>query len=930
MHRPAAFPVVVLLFFFSLAFPQRSPADEQSEYDQAVVEAQANARNPSAWSVDNLKVITGPGSGDGNTYVGGKLVAATFTKESYNLGAFAGGPGLVYGTAATSATWVTIGGELKSHLAGLGVTAANVQLETSRALGMSATNSNNMIVEMLVTPDVNTIARPTKDPAVAAEPRSLGTNAAFVQPAGMSDGSFANFKAYYANWLAEAYGPSHFPWTQLGYTYLWGQGDALANIRGLSEFILPGGTSYTVYAMYPLTSYLYTTGNGSGDFHVTGDLDTLWAGRLFQPRGDTVRLDPGATVSGGQGLLVSSPGYTVVNNGTITGTTTTKFGLSGTQDMAVLFLGQTPTASALAAPAGSTNTLLNTGSIDSPGTAVRALAGDTVIRNIGSIAGGEYAVRTGDGADRLVVAGGLLSGRVDLGGGVDSLTATGTSTLAFSLSPLGTTPAPVQNVEVVRLGPGTSLALTFEKTGYVANAQTYTLINAQSLSVPASGLPVTSDLPMVRGVAVSDGANLTVTGLRDMGWYTRAAADHSLGAALDAAAATVNPAMEGLLGLLDRCGDPTGATAQLGPGPQTRATVLVVDAASAFSSAFAGRMRGLRGQSGEARGLRPAGFLDQDPGAGDLGDVSRSALSGRIEFGPSAWRAALPAGGGATPETVAEGRLEAFGSLYGGHGLGRAGGGAPGYDSDLTGAMGGVGIRALPGLRLGMLGGYAWSRADFTAGGGKSDDHIWRIGPYASFDFAPYAVDALLTYGAHQVHAERPIPFWGATANSQSTMRDLLAYLRAGRTVDLGAAFVAEPFLEAQYLRLFRQAYGESGAGAANLLFPAADSASLTSVLGLRLAKTFEWGNLALEPDVWGGWRHEYADVNPRVTAAFEGAPGQGFAAPGGNADRDQARFGAGLSLRASGGRSLSVRLDNTAGATRSDTALAVGVRLTF
>ena len=584
----------------------------------------------------------------------------------------------------------------------------------------------------------------------------------------------------------------------------------------------------------------------------------------------------------------------------------------------------------MAAPYGAGNWLGNAGSIDSPGTAVRADAGDTTIVNAGSLSGGTFAVQTAGGNDRLDVRGGTVSGRVDLGAGYDSLTASGASTLAFALSPLGMSPAQVVNVESVRLGNGTTVALTFDASGYVANGQSYRLVEAVSLAVPDAGLVVSSNLPMVRFLTASDGANLSVTGLRDLGWYTRSAATPSLGAALDGIAATVNPAMEGLLGLLDQSGDPAGGSARLLPGPQTRAMVLSVDAASAFCSAFAGRMRGLRGTPGAngAGGLAPAGFANQDAGLPDLADLGQSAASGRAAFGATPWQAALPAAAGAGPELAVEGPLEAFASVYGAKGQGAGSGDAPGYASTLTGAMGGVGLRAFPGVRLGLVGGYAWSQADFYGGKGTSGDHIWRAGPYISLDFAPYSLDALVAYGAHRLTAQRPV--WSSTAESTSSMRELLAYLRAGRTVELGAALAAEPFVEAQYMGLHRDAYGESGAAAANLAFPASDSASVASVLGLRLQKTLEVGPWRLTPDVWGGWRHEYGDTAPLVRAAFAGAPERQFAVSGGESDRNQARFGAGLTLRGEAGRAVNVRFDGMAGGARSDMALSAGVRLTF
>jgi hypothetical protein len=513
MRRAFPWRHIVFLLALLLVLPQFAAADDVSDYAHAVAAAKANALNPAPWTVRDLKIITGPGTGDGNTYVGDKLLAATFTKESYFWNASAGKTMTVHGAPSTSATWVTIGDELKSHLARMGATAANVKLETSRALGMSATNADTMIVELLVTPTVDSIQRPTRDPSIASQPTSLGTKAAFARPTGMSDAAYAHFKAYYDDWLASAYTAGNFPWSQLGYTYIWGRGDALPDIRGLSEFIMPGGTNYTIHAMYALISSLYTTGNGSGDFHVTGNLDTLWTGRMFQPQGNTVVIDAGATVAGGQGLLVTSPGYLVANNGVITGPTAAKFNLPASANVAVLFSSQNP-PNAMAAATGKANTLANAGTIESPGTAVLATADDTTVIDTGKISGGHYAIQTGGGADTVIVQNGSLSGPVDLGAGQDSLIVSGSSTLSFAMSPLGTT-LPIRNVETVTLGPGTTLALTFPDTGHVATGQTFTIVRAQSLTTPPSGLSVTCNLPKARLLTTANEHILQVTVIRD-------------------------------------------------------------------------------------------------------------------------------------------------------------------------------------------------------------------------------------------------------------------------------------------------------------------------------------------------------------------------------------------------------------------------------
>ena len=83
-------PVSVLILMLCLAAVGR-PAradDSAAAYDAAVLKAKAHAANPGPWTVGNLRVVTGPGTGDGNTYVNGQMVAATFTKSSYVAIAF--------------------------------------------------------------------------------------------------------------------------------------------------------------------------------------------------------------------------------------------------------------------------------------------------------------------------------------------------------------------------------------------------------------------------------------------------------------------------------------------------------------------------------------------------------------------------------------------------------------------------------------------------------------------------------------------------------------------------------------------------------------------------------------------------------------------------------------------------------------------------
>ncbi len=936
MTSPARVPLLATVLLCLLCgAPPCSAGDTQAEYDHAVAQARAHAQNPTGYTATDLKVITGPASGDGNTYVGGKVLVRTFTKESYYRTANPGKTLTSYGSPASSAMWVTTGDELKDFWTDNGVTAGNVRLETARALGMPSSTSNDIILEFLVDPDAGHIQRPAKDPGIDAQPTALGEAAGFVQPAGMDAQAYADFQAYYANWKDAAYGSANFPWTQLGYTYVWGRGDAFADIRGLSEFIVPGGVSFTVHAIYSLQSYLYTAGDGSGDFTVTGDADTIWAGRNFQPTGSSVNISSGAVIAGGQGLLVSSPAYTVTNAGIIRGSTAAKFGIPDTSDVALLFRGDASDFGGQVVVPSGPNTLSNSGTIQSPGTAVRADAGDTNITTSGVIDGGAYAVKTGAGADSLTVTGGRIAGRVDLGAGADVLSTTGACTLALPIDNAAPAP-PLQGIETVSLHDATALSVIFPGKRCVASGSTFDVVQATTLTATPANLHVTSNLPMYRLSASAAGGVLRVTAVREAAYYGVSAATPSLGGALDSLAASGNAAMDPLIAALDASDDPGGNASQLAPGNRSGVPAVAAGGGSAFSSAFSGRMQGLRaglgGGGAPGGGLAPAGFAAHGVDAAGLLALAGAWRDSTPQL--PAWQASLPGVRSAAGPAV-DSPWEVFADLFAHSGVSSAQGGVPGYESHGAGLMAGLGYRIWRNSHAGLVGGHIRSDASYNASAGEtsagdSRDRVWRVGPYLSLDLAPWSLDAMLTFGRHEVRGDRHIPFLGRTASAEYGMHDLLAYLGASRAFDLGGGFAAAPFAEAQYFRLRSEAYEETGAGDADLSVAARTGDSLAAVLGLRLGRDIDLGPRTLRPEIWGGWRHEYLAPDGSVDAAFAAAPSQTFSGETAGTDRDQARLGAGLSVLGREGGSASLRLDGTFGRLTSDIALTLGLRQAF
>lgn len=213
--------------------------------------------------------------------------------------------------------------------------------------------------------------------------------------------SYADFLVDHIKGSYTAVPANGYPWSGLGYTYDWAaSANALdpiswaSSIRGTAEYVqLKGANWFQEGAIYSQQSYIYrvkspVAGDSStwcnGDFKVTSDLDSLWTGRKFQPNGNSIEVTSTGDIKDGQGILVSSLGYTLNNVGSITMTDNTKkkFSITGSENIVVLFQGDSSDA------ASQTNTVINSGTIGSSAitTAIQS-TGKTSISNSGTIIG---------------------------------------------------------------------------------------------------------------------------------------------------------------------------------------------------------------------------------------------------------------------------------------------------------------------------------------------------------------------------------------------------------------------------------------------------------------------------------------------------------------------------------------------------------------
>ena len=1005
--KMAVMAIFSVIFLFSAVVVG---AAEMETFAQSVANAKANAASPTGWvaaDADMFKVgVSGSVAAvayDLKYYNNRLIVRTASTERAYNgyywpnVPTTAGSNYSIYGNNNVMSAWVTTGREMTGFIDGQGLTAGTAVKGLERGLGMSDGGTHDAIFEMAVTVS-NTVnpylLRPTRNPnptTYSTNPADHGTNAvnipADAAAAGIGTGAaadavYANYKAAYTAWMT-----SNYPWTQLGYTYHWGQAANkpanLSDVQGMSEFILLGGTggsdptktpsgtdeseNVVVVGIYATQSYLYTKnngtsltnaagaqyGNGFASFNVTGACNTLWAGAAFQvgtsldaASPNTITVGAGGAITGGQGILVGSQNYTVTNAGLITANANTKkFNQTGSENIALLFKGDTHASPYVGAVK---NILINSGTITAPGdngTAVLALAGNTDITNTGTISGSGtgYAIRTGAGNDTVTINGGEIAGKVDLGAGVDVLTVTAGSSakFTFTLNSDAPTAAQIRSQTVSIADNTTTVAVKTTGTSNIKNNEQFLIADTTTLTVDPTKLTIQNDpsLPMVTFSAGKSGNQLLLTALRNNSFYARNIGNASLGAVLDALAASGNAGadMQRVLGALDASGAAANA-ARLQPVVDNG--ILQASRASfgGFLGAVADRLDNLR--SGQSPANQTSTFAT-------LG-AALDALSGSGNAGADAQRfiGALDASGGganasrfqsAVDNGIIPARRAAWGGLSGadtgrmdhfryGPSLADAGnaiistGGASGdrglwarglgsylhqgardasngYDANVWGVATGYDVLLREDLRFGGGFGYAKNRIKSKDNGGDADADSFQGTLYAALTKKAGYLNGSLSLAYNCYRGSRQIVFPGVnrTANSQYDGQQYSLYLEGGHVLKTGG-FTWTPLASIQYEHLRLDGYTEKNAGDLNLKVKGQNYNMVLTGLGLKLGYSFQNSYGMFIPELHAKWLYDLINDPQQSTATFTGG-GASFTTSGFTPARSRYHLGTKISL---------------------------------
>ncbi|MFA5177521.1 MAG: autotransporter domain-containing protein, partial [Candidatus Omnitrophota bacterium] len=551
-------------------------------------------------------------------------------------------------------------------------------------------------------------------------------------------------------------------------------------------------------------------------------------------------------------------------------------GLTGTANVAVLFKG-------VADAAGGSNQLVNSGTISSPGTAIKAEAGNTLVTNnsAGVISGDNYAILTAAGNDTVTVKGGTLTGSVDLGTGTDSFIVDNSSSnakLNFLLDRDTQSSAQVVNAETVTIADNTTLAVTAASgTKNFRNNESFVIAESSSLNVTPANLAIENDptLPMITFAATSDATKLYLTASRTTAYYQNNSGNSSLGATLDTLADSASSDMSAIIGALDDSGNAANAQ-KLEPVAVAPVINSALQTLNNFGNAFSLQMARLDdssnfevyAQNNGKEKRRPASVIDNL-----LAYNSDSILENSFDR-PQKW--------------------EVFAAGFGTMGFQSDHDDSIGYTSGGGGTQVGFFRRVNEELMLGMLGGYMFNNVQLNQDSGSQDINSVRVGPCGKWLRDNLYATGAVTYGYHGVQAERNVRIGviNRTAEADYSMQDISPFLEAGYIFRPWKNLEVVPNVSLQYDWMHSQSYNESGADSANLSVKAFDSNSLISVLGVRFNGRVDMQNVKFLPEFNIGWQHEYLGRAGDIQASFSSESAGTFTTRANVFDRNALRAG--------------------------------------
>jgi autotransporter-associated beta strand protein len=233
---------------------------------------------------------------------------------------------------------------------------------------------------------------------------------------------------------------------------------------------------------------------------------------------------------------------------------------------------------------------------------------------------------------------------------------------------------------------------------------------------------------------------------------------------------------------------------------------------------------------------------------------------------------------------------------------------AAGADYDFVG-LGGGADKWLDEHSL-VGGGIAFTRTNIDPEAGRMEVDSLELALYGRWGDGIAHLDGQLVAGWHDVDSSRQVVVGGLnqTASTDYGARAVGFSLEAGQSLQRDASFVITPFAGLDAMRLEREGFRETGAGAANLVAEEETLSTVRPRIGLRVKQDLALdGGRRVTTDLDAAWAHELADNEAVLRSGFESAPLTDFVVSGPDLDANRVLLNAGLTTQL--GKTAQLRL---------------------
>ncbi|MEC4592447.1 MULTISPECIES: hypothetical protein [Nitrospirillum] len=252
-------------------------------------------------------------------------------------------------------------------------------------------------------------------------------------------------------------------------------------------------------------------------------------------------------------------------------------------------------------------------------------------------------------------------------------------------------------------------------------------------------------------------------------------------------------------------------------------------------------------------------------------------------------------------------------------------GNAAGGHSNTGGGLFGGDRTVAPGVTLGLAGVLLQSTS-----GGSNETSSYGLSAYGNVDLGDgLFVTGNAGYTYDQYDTARTMGFGGLsrTAFGHTKGDELSAGVTAGYRVRV-SNLTLEPQAGIQWLKVGRDGFTETGAGALNLVLQDLDATALQSSLGGRASASWKTdGGTVITPALRAAWLHDFRDRALTSQAALAGTT---FAVTGPDTGANALGIGGGLTLQEGNNLNLYANYDGTLRRHETDHVFTAGFRLSW